>query len=151
MGLLSVTVATLVAIALSLSIAVFAVRRARQVRTDRAEPRLGPSLAQQDEEAPWLKDYYRRVAQFPPKVRDAHEHSSNHRCEVAASTLCGCFYCCQTFAPSAIKEWVDPADDDLETGRTALCPFCGIDSVIGDKSGYRLTPEFLRTLNRYWF
>ena len=36
------------------------------------------------------------------------------------------------FKPADILEWTD---DD----QTALCPNCGIDSVIGDKSGYPVT------------
>ncbi|MBV9071019.1 MAG: cytoplasmic protein [Acidobacteria bacterium] len=84
-------------------------------------------------------------------MREAHKHSSNHRQEVVASTLCGCFYCCRTFDPADICEWVDPSDDDVEVGTTALCPFCGIDSVIGDRSGFVPAPEFLQQLNRHWF
>jgi hypothetical protein len=37
------------------------------------------------------------VAGFPADVKAAHLHSSNHRAEVSASVLCGCFYCRATF------------------------------------------------------
>lgn len=37
--------------------------------------------------------------------------------------FCGCYYCCRTFSASEIKEWTD-------RGETALCPKCGIDSVV---------------------
>jgi hypothetical protein len=43
-----------------------------------------------------------------------------------------------------IEEWIDPNDD------TALCPYCDIDSVIGDASGYEITEEFLRKMNDHW-
>ncbi len=56
----------------------------------------------------------------------AHRHSSNHRQEIEASKVCGCFYCLAVFPPASIDEWCD------EDG-TALCPKCGIDSVIGDE------------------
>ncbi len=98
----------------------------------------------------WQVEHQRRVAQFPPDVQEAHKHSSNHRAEVLASTICGCFYCGQTFAPAEIEDWIDETDDQPE-GTTALCPKCGIDSVIGDRSGFPLTPAFLQQLNRYWF
>ena len=41
-------------------------------------------------------------------------------------------------------EWVD---FDL----TALCPYCGIDAVIGESAGYPLTEEFLEKMRDYWF
>ncbi|MCZ8537225.1 cytoplasmic protein [Paenisporosarcina quisquiliarum] len=67
-----------------------------------------------------------------------------HRNELEDSQLCGCFYCLQTFPPSKIEEWVD-------NEQTALCPECGIDSVIGDKSNYPITKEFLQGMNKIWF
>ena len=44
-----------------------------------------------------------------------------------------------------ITEWVE--DDN----GTALCPHCGIDSVIGESAGYPLAREFLKKMNRCWF
>jgi hypothetical protein len=75
----------------------------------------------------------------------AHKHSIRHRPEIERSELCGCFYCVHTFPPSAILDWVD--EDDV----TALCPHCGIDSVIGSASGFPITKEFLTRMNEYWF
>ncbi len=74
----------------------------------------------------------------------AHQNSKSHREEVENSDLCGCYYCLHIFKPSEIVEWIDD-----ET--TALCPHCGIDSVIGQKSGYPITAEFLQRMNEYWF
>ena len=74
----------------------------------------------------------------------AHEHSSLHRAQVEASEVCGCFYCTAIFPPSAIAEWVDD-------GKTALCPKCGIDAVIGSASGYPVTREFLKRMKSFWF
>jgi hypothetical protein len=81
-------------------------------------------------------------------LQSAHNRSSNHREEILASDRCGCFYCRQTFPPSEIEEWVDERDG---IGTTALCPRCGIDSVIGSRSGLPLTWEFLREMHEYWF
>lgn len=36
-------------------------------------------------------------------------------------------------------------------GVTALCPNFGIDSVIGESSGFDITTEFLRAMNSKWF
>jgi hypothetical protein len=53
------------------------------------------------------------------------------------------------FPPSEIEEWVDA--DEQGIGQTALCPNCGIDSVIGSKSGYPTTKEFLQAMGEHWF
>jgi hypothetical protein len=79
----------------------------------------------------------------------AHKRSIFHRAEIEASTLCGCFYCRKTFAPGEIAEWTDISKPLPE--QTALCPHCGIDSVIGDKSGFPITRAFLSEMNRVWF
>lgn len=83
----------------------------------------------------------------PDPVR-AHRHSSRHRQEVLASDRCGCFYCLAIFAPSAIERWVDEWEN---VGQTALCPSCGIDSVIASESGYPITEEFLARMRTHWF
>ncbi|MFN3652323.1 MAG: cytoplasmic protein [Armatimonadota bacterium] len=74
----------------------------------------------------------------------AHRHSSLHRTAVLASDWCGCFYCCRIFSPVAIEEWTDE-------GETAICPWCGIDSVIGSESGCPITEAFLNEMKDYWF
>jgi hypothetical protein len=48
------------------------------------------------------------------------------------------------FLRSEIKEWIDG-------DKTALCPHCGIDAVIGSASGFELTKEFLHRMCEYWF
>ena len=42
-------------------------------------------------------------------------------------------------------------ENEKEIGQTAICPFCGIDSVIGDRSGVPITKEFLSGMNQVWF
>jgi hypothetical protein len=75
----------------------------------------------------------------------AYRHTSRHRTELTASELCGCFYCLETFPPTAIVRWLSEGDG------TALCPKCTIDSVIGDASGFPITHEFLKRMNARWF
>ena len=77
-------------------------------------------------------------------ILKAHEHSSNHFDEIHASDKCGCFYCLSIYRPSDIKEWIDD-------GECAICPKCGIDSVIGSSSGYPITEEFLKRMCENWF
>ena len=86
----------------------------------------------------------------------AHRHTSNNRAEIEASRTCGCFSCMQTFPPAEIVAWtgLDMSNFDepesLNDG-TALCPRCGSESVIGDKSGYSIDPEFLGLMHEAWF
>jgi len=79
----------------------------------------------------------------------AHDASSNHRSQVLESETCGCFYCLEQYSPRAIEEWVDA--DETGAGQTALCPICGIDSVIGSASGFPITREFLEAMHRRYF
>lgn len=79
----------------------------------------------------------------PPHVA-AHANSAHHRREIMQSAWCGCFYCCAIFEPIEIHTWIDASD-------TALCPRCGIDSVIGDGSRFPIEPGFLDEMRRHWF
>jgi len=74
----------------------------------------------------------------------AHNYCSHHKEKLLNDFKCGCFYCLSIFNPKEINEWVD---QDM----TALCPHCGIDSVIGESSGLPITKEFLSEMNRHWF
>ena len=75
---------------------------------------------------------------------EAHNYSYKNRKMLENDKKCGCFYCCKIFNPKEIEEWCD--DDD-----TALCPYCGIDSVIGESSGYAIDENFLKDMNKHWF
>ena len=97
-----------------------------------------------DDPLPWVLD----LPETHP-LRAAHKRSIRHRTEIEASAVCGCFYCKETFAPGEIEDWTDTGNPVSE--QTALCPRCGIDSVIGDRSGFALTPEFLSEMNKAWF
>jgi hypothetical protein len=78
--------------------------------------------------------------------RQAQGATSSHRAQLMASESCGCFYCLELFVPSEIERWLNEGDG------TAVCPRCGIDSVLGDASGYPIKdPEFLGGMNRFWF
>jgi hypothetical protein len=94
------------------------------------------------------EEHQKRLAAFPDDIRQAHDHSSRHRVELAESRFCGCFYCCSVFPPERIEEWTDPVDGE---GQTALCPKCGIDAVIGDRAGFPISGEFLKRMRSYWF
>lgn len=86
---------------------------------------------------------------------EAHRHAANHRAEIDASKVCGCFSCLQLFPPAEIIAWTgwDDADlNDLEhvEGNTALCPRCGSETVIGDGSGIKIDMAFLGRMSEAW-
>jgi hypothetical protein len=83
------------------------------------------------------------------EIIKAHNHSIRHYNELKQSDLCGCFYCCKTFKFSQITDWVKDSEEEAE--QTALCPFCGIDSIIGSKSGYPIEKKFLKQMKKKWF
>ena len=74
----------------------------------------------------------------------AHKRCSYHRDELAKTQTCGCFYCKQVYNPDEIREWIDGQ-------QTALCPKCGIDSVLPETADLKLTGEFLQKMHDHWF
>ena len=79
-------------------------------------------------------------------LEQAHRHSINNKNEIEKSNTCGCFYCREMFDPSEIKTWIKD-----ERGETAQCPYCLVDSVIGDASKIELNIRLLETLNKKYF
>ncbi|AST89968.1 MULTISPECIES: cytoplasmic protein [Sutcliffiella] len=77
-------------------------------------------------------------------LKQAHRFSSKNRKSLEESNVCGCFYCLKIFSPALIEEWWDNEE-------TAVCPHCGIDSVIGDSSDFHITKEFLQEMHEAWF
>lgn len=78
-------------------------------------------------------------------LKAAYRFCGNNKENLKEDNLCGCFYCLEIFHPSEIKEWIDSNES------TALCPYCEIDSIIGQSSGFPITKEFLSEMNKYWF
>jgi len=74
----------------------------------------------------------------------AHKHTTKNREKLKGDSVCGCFHCIHLFDPSEIREWTD-------NGKTALCPYCGIDAILGESSGYPMTEVFLTKMRNFWF
>jgi hypothetical protein len=69
--------------------------------------------------------------------------------DICGSELCGCYSCYAIFPPTAIVHWMGE-DDTLRTGEvTAICPHCGVDTVIGDHEGYVITKCLLKRMKRH--
>ena len=75
-----------------------------------------------------------------------------HEQEILNSKICGCFNCLSIFEPNKIEEWLDEDPKGPRgSGRTALCPKCGTDSVLPDKIGIEINKEFLEIMRREYF
>ena len=81
-------------------------------------------------------------------LEELHRLTTRHRQVVEGATLCGCFYCLQMFPPTEISVWVD---EENAAGTTALCPHCGIDSVIPQRPDRLLNSDVLAAMHAYWF
>ena len=67
-----------------------------------------------------------------------------NREDVFNSTKVGCYHCLQIFNPKDVKQYTDG-------GKTALCPFCEVDSLVCTACGYDVTPNILKEIKNYWF
>ena len=83
------------------------------------------------------------------EFEEAHYRSFNNMSELRKEQLCGCFFCLKIFSSSEIKEYV-VEKTEKEKGGTAICPYCNIDSVLGESSGFPITKEFLEKMNKYY-
>lgn len=75
---------------------------------------------------------------------ELHHSTFRNWKQIKNSKVCGCFNCCRVFRPQDIKEW---CDNDGRGDPTAICPNCGLDSVIGDDCGVQITTSFLELMN----
>lgn len=81
---------------------------------------------------------------MPSDTDIAHKTCIRNRALLLRSAQCGCFCCFAIYAPTEIREWTDGE-------QTALCPRCGIDSMLGSASGWPIEREFLAKMYRAWF
>jgi hypothetical protein len=79
----------------------------------------------------------------------AKSYSRFNRADIENDKICGCYYCLTIFLPSEINEWC--RESMRGDGVTAICPRCGIDSVIGDSSGYPINLDLLKALRKNSF
>lgn len=94
------------------------------------------------------------------ELREVHSKSTLNRHAIEASDQVGCFCCERIWDPLQfpIKEWIDDNPTSSRTphagengNATAMCPFCGIDSVIAKLSVGTITHYMLGKLEDYWF
>ncbi len=79
------------------------------------------------------------------KYQLAHKYCYSNEEDIKNSKKCGCFFCIRIFSSEEINEWIPDSH-----GRTALCPYCGIDSVLPD-SRIKFDTDFLKGMYKLWF
>ena len=79
-------------------------------------------------------------------LKAVYSNSIRNEESILKSDFCGCFHCISIFPVADIKEMMVEKDGF----KTAICPICGIDSVIGDAS-VEITAEILEALNGLYF
>jgi hypothetical protein len=79
--------------------------------------------------------------------KKVEEHTKHNEREILASETCGCISCSAMFKPEEVTAWQDAVEDaehpERHVDRTAMCPHCGDAFVLGDNSGYKITPAYL--------
>ncbi|MBO7263225.1 MAG: hypothetical protein J6U93_01745 [Alistipes sp.] len=68
-----------------------------------------------------------------------HRSTFRNEKQIYASVQCGCFHCGKLFKPEDVINW---CDNDGRGDRTALCPYCDIDSVIVTQITNRLIIDY---------
>ena len=76
------------------------------------------------------------------KIEELSKISIYNRELIKNIKYCACYYCLCKFDPKDIISWTD-------NEKTALCPKCNIDSVIGDNDP--IDSSFLEKANKYYF
>ena len=74
----------------------------------------------------------------------AHQLCNSNQEKLKNAQVCGCFYCLRIFDPKEIV-WEDEED------HTAMCPYCGIDSVLPESATLPITKAFLKRMQEFWF
>ncbi len=68
--------------------------------------------------------------------------------DLCASEFCGCFNCYAIFPPTSLK-WRSNEDTERLGDLTAVCPHCGVDTLIGDHEGYVITKQLLKRMKKH--
>lgn len=84
-----------------------------------------------------------------PKLYQLHKSSFQNKEACEKASICGCFHCLQVFPSSEIKNWHE--EKRAEGGFTALCPYCGIDSVIPHSKEKSFDVQILKEMQKEFF
>jgi hypothetical protein len=77
------------------------------------------------------------------RLQRIYQHSRLNRQFMVPGSACRCFHCLKEFRAEEVSGWTDG-------GKTALCPRCGIGSVLSN-SADELTDDLIRQLQATYF
>ena len=81
-----------------------------------------------------------KIEMFEITPENATKFSKNNKESINLFEVCSCYFCLERFNSNEITEWIDD-------GKTALCPKCGIDSILPSSQSI----ELLEKCNVKWF
>lgn len=78
-----------------------------------------------------------------------HKRSFHNEQEIKRSVSCICFHCERWFYSRQVTKW---CDNDNVGNRTARCPYCDVDSVLGDaEDEIYISPEVKKLMHIQFF
>jgi len=77
-------------------------------------------------------------------IKNTPLYSMKNKKFIENSKDCGCYSCLALFPATEINEWTD-------SGLTALCPKCKVDSVLPEVEGLEITLDNMKIFHKYWF
>jgi hypothetical protein len=77
------------------------------------------------------------------RLQRIYQHSRLNRQFMVLGSACRCFHCLKAFPSEEVSRWTDD-------GETALCPRCGIDSVLSNNAD-ELPDDLIRQLQATYF
>lgn len=83
-------------------------------------------------------------------IEEIYKRSFRNRDLIKTASECHCVYCLRAFPPDMITEWLDPKEAEGE-GQTAVCPFCGLDSLIPKNRDLHLTSDLMGQMHEKYF
>lgn len=107
---------------------------------------IAPALIARFKAKHGLGHIVRRGLSAIEKLDYAHMLSFDNLDIVQTSEKCGCFFCEKIFPAVEVTRFLQE-----KSGHTALCPHCGIDTILGDASDLEISPDFLRKMHVEWF
>jgi hypothetical protein len=85
-------------------------------------------------------------------LEKVYKACSENENAIKHSKECGCFHCITFFAPDKITQWRNGQPEDAsEPVLTAICPNCGMESVLPDSLYFNLDQKLLKEMHQKFF
>lgn len=77
-------------------------------------------------------------------LKKLHQYCTNNKKLISKANKCYCFFCMKEMKSEEIVDY-------LSVEETAICPYCGIDSIIPDSINDEVNITIIKEMNKYWF